>query len=146
MPAGPGSIHRCSPGGGAWVRAGGVPGVLLNLSFPKCQWDGLEEGGIVILLSPGNGLIRLSAERIWLLCTDLLRSHTHANQSANGFLMVVTSHNQNGVMTTINCESLSFLLEITSTRNLAVAKVAVVMVNTLLLKQRIKTWLLYHKQ
>lgn len=81
VPAGPGSIHRCSPGGGAWVRAGGVPGVLLNLSFPKCQWDRLEEGGIVILLLPCNGLIRLSAKRLWLLCTDVVSlSLTHSHK------------------------------------------------------------------
>lgn len=36
-------IHRCSPGGGAGVRAGGCPGVLLNLSALKCQWDGPEK-------------------------------------------------------------------------------------------------------
>lgn len=68
VPAGLGSIHRCSPGGGAGVRAGGCPGVLLNPSALKCQWDGPEKGGAGTLLSLRNGLIRLSAKRTWLLC------------------------------------------------------------------------------
>lgn len=35
VPAGPGSMHRCSPGGGAGVRAGGVPGGPAESLCPK---------------------------------------------------------------------------------------------------------------
>lgn len=49
--------------GGQGSGQEGCPGVLLNLSAPKCQRDRPEEGGIKIFLSPRDGLIRVSAKK-----------------------------------------------------------------------------------
>lgn len=64
--------------GGQGSGQEGCQGVLLDLSARKYQWDGPEEGGVGMLLSLRDGLIRLSAKRTWLLCIDLvLHTHTH---------------------------------------------------------------------
>lgn len=51
MPAAAGSIHRCSPGGGAGVRAGGVPGGPAESSVPQnANGTGRKEAGVKIFL------------------------------------------------------------------------------------------------